>query len=210
MGRVVLFAVIFALGTGAVAFPAGLAHAQEKKGFFSNFFNRQGHDGSDGGTPIHMGASGAQTGSSGSDVKAYGFGKSSPQNVPRYEDSPINAERVRQAANLERWNKEQLAEANASTQALVAQMVAEQQYNEQAARQQQAQLIAELNKAGSDPAAIQAAYDNAYAQPTAPLPGTVGSSSSATVTSPTASEAPAPEKAKREPRSQGLFNRITD
>lgn len=216
MTRIVLFAAILALGAGAATLPTASAHAQEKKGFFG-LFNRQSDDSGDSGGPIHM-TPGTQGAAAGSESKAYGFGKSGNKNTARYEDSPINAEAARQASNFDKWNSNELASANASTQALIAQMKAEQEYNAQAARQQQAQKIAQIGQAmsagpapaGANPSVVQAMRAGSHAQALSSMQGVVGMAPPAAKASPVASEAPVAEKPKREPRSQGLFNRVTD
>lgn len=216
MTRIVLFAVILAVGAAAATLPTASAYAQEKKGFFG-LFNRQGNDGSDSGGPIHM-TPGTQGASKGSDDKAYGFGKNANKNTARYEDSPLNAERDRQASNLQKWNSNELAKANASTQSLIEQMKAEQDYNAQLARQQQAQKIAQVGQAmsagqapaGGNPSVVQAMRASAQAQALGSMQGVVGVAPPAAKAPQISSEAPAAEKPKREPRSQGLFNRVVD
>ena len=217
MIRTVLFAVILALGAVAVTLPTASAYAQEKKGFFG-LFNRQSNDGSDSGGPVHM-TPGTQGAAKGADTKAYGFGKGSNKPTARYEDSPLNAEQARQRANFEKWNNNELAKANASTQSLIEQMKAEQDYNTQVARQQQAQKIAQVGQAmsagpapvGANPSVVQAMRAGAHAQALSGMQGVTGMAAPPAAKAPQiSSETPAAEKPKREPRSQGLFNRVTD
>lgn len=216
MTRIVLFTVILALGAAAAALPTASAYAQEKKGFFG-LFNRQGADASDSGGPIHM-TPGTQGSAKGAATKAYGFSKSGHKPAARYEDSPINAERERQASNFEKWNRNELAKVNASTQSLIEQMKAEQQYNEQLGRQQQAQKIAQVGQtmsagtapAGANPSVVEAMRAGARAQALGSMQGVVGIAPPAAAAPPVASETPAAEKPKRESRPQGLFNRVLD
>lgn len=218
MTRTVLFAAILALGTAAAVLPATPAHAQEKKSIFS-FFNRQGDDGRDNGGPIHM-SPGTQDAAKDSGTKAYGFGNRQNKKTARYEDSPLNAERQRQATSFAQWNANDLAAANASTTALIEQMKAEQTYNAQVARQQQAEKIAQAGQkmsAGSapgnaDPSVVQAMRDGARQQAINSMQGVTGTAPppARTPQATPAPETPAPDKAKREPRSQTLFNRLAE
>ncbi len=216
MIRTVLFAVILALGAVAVTLPTDVAYAQEKKGFFG-LFNRSANDGGDSSSPIHM-TPGTDGAAKGADSKAYGFGKSNNKPTARYEDSPLNAEQARQAANFQKWNSNELALANASTQSLIEQMKAEQEYNAQMGRQQQAQKIAQVGQAmsagaaptGANPSVVQAMRAGAHAQALSGMQGVAGMAPPAAKAPQITSETPAAEKPKREPRSQGLFNRVTD
>ncbi len=216
MTRTVLFAVILALGAAAATLPSASAYAQEKKGFFG-LFNRAPADGSDSGGPIHM-TPGTDGASKGGDTKAYGFGKGSNKPTARYEDSPLNADQARQAANFQKWNSNELAKANASTQSLIEQMKAEQDYNAQLGRQQQAQKIAQVGQAmsagqaptGANPSVVQAMRAGAHAQALSGMQGVVGMAPPAAKAPAITSETPATPAPKREARPQGLFNRVTD
>lgn len=217
MIRTVLFAVVLSLGAAAVALPSAPAHAQEKKGLFS-FFNRLGNDGSDGSDPVHM-TPGTQGAAKGAETKTYGFGKNDHKSTALYENSPINDERARQAKNFDQWNSNELAKANASTQALIAQMKAEQEYNAKVALQQQAQLIAQTGQAmsagqpptGANAAVVQAMRNGAYAQILSSTQSAAGMTLPAAAV-PSASPPPAAvaEEPQSKARPQGLFNRIIE
>lgn len=218
MIRTVLFAVILAFGALTVMLPAAPAYAGNEKGFFS-FFNRTKNDGSASGTPVHMDSS-INGAAKGSDVKPFSFSKNpGGASVARYEDSPINEERARDAKKFADWNANELAKANASTQVLMEQVKAQQAYNTQLGRQQQAQKIAAAGArmsagaapGGANAAMVQAMRETARQQALVSMqPGAMGAAPPTPQAPPIASEAPAPEEPKRERKKRSLFNRITE
>ena len=211
MIRTLLFMTLLALTVVSASTPTAPAYASgEKKGILG-FFNRADNDGSKTGQPIHM-QSGID-GSSGSDGgKPMSLGRR--EKAARYEDSPVNAERERQAKAFDDWNKNEVAKADASTAALMEQVMAQQAYNLEMGRQQQAQIMAQGGtkiSAGTPPPANPAAMAAMQAaQQRAQISGipTNASPSSAPQASAPEEEAPAATKRERKPRN--FFNRITE
>ncbi len=188
MIRTILWSALFVFCATAVTLPAS---AENKKGLLG-FFNR------DNSGPVHMEPNIGDS-SNGEGVKPVSLGKS-PAKMARYEDSPIHEERRRAQQNFDQWSANELAKANASTEALMAQVRAQSQLDKQMARQQQAEQIAR-GKNGN--AAARAAAQQNAVQPRASVP-------TATPAAAAPAETPkeeAPAKPKREHKPRHFFNR---
>lgn len=185
MIRIILWGALFVFCATAVTLPAS---AENKKGVLG-FFNR------DTSSPVHMDSSIGGS-SNGEGVQPVSLGKA-PAKMARYEDSPIHEERLRAQQNFDQWNANELAKANASTEALMAQVRAQSQQAKQIARQQQAEQIA-LRK--NNPAAAQAAQQNAL-QARSSIPAVTP------VAAPPVEEPKEETPAKRERKPRHFFNR---
>lgn len=188
MIRIILWSALFVFCATAVTLPAS---AENKKGVFG-FFNR------DTSSPVHMDSSIGGS-SNGEAVQPVSLGKS-PEKMARYEDSPIHEERRRAQQNFDQWNANELAKANASTEALMAQVRAQSEQARQIARQQQAELIARRK---NNPAAAQAAQQNAL-QERSSIPPAVTPVAAPPVEEP---KEETPAKPKREHKPRHFFNR---
>lgn len=221
MTRIILPTMFLALIAMTVTVSSSAAWAaSEKKGVFG-FFNRSSNDGSNQGEPIHMQPNVGNS-ANGEVSKPLNLGKK--EKLPRYEDSPIHAERKRAAQAMDNWNKNELAKANASTFELNERMNQERARNKQLSAQQQAQAIAEQaarrQTAGAAPgkpdaAALQAMRAAAAQQASAARQAAGGAA--VPPPSSTASSTPAPEpadtgaeKPKRERKTRSFFNRIEE
>lgn len=190
MTRIILWSALFVFCATAATLPAS---AESKKGVLG-FFNR------DDSSPVHMQSNISGT-ASGEDAQPISLGKP-PEKMARYEDSPIHEERRLAHQVFDQWNANELAKANASTEALMAQFRAQSQLNEQMARQEQAEQIARArSRTGS--AAAQAAAQQNVQQVRSSIPAV------APVAAPPVEEPKevTPAKPKREHKPRHFFNR---